>query len=212
MQSDQTKFKLRKDITKCFKDHGLKITIKANLKIVNFLDLTFDLSSGTYYSYIKPNDTPLCINTRSNHPPKIIRQLQKSISRRLSVLSCSKDAFEKAKPPYEAALQASGHRDKLTYFSNPAPRRKRNRKRKIIWFNPPFNKALQTSIGRTFLHLLEKHFPPHHRLHNILNRNTVKVSYSCTQNMASIISNHNNKVFIDKLDNVDTTYNCRKKD
>ena len=30
--------------------------------------------------------------------------------------------------------------------------------------------------------------------------------------MASIISNHNNKVLIDKLDNVDTTYNCKKKD
>ena len=96
--------------------------------------------------------------------------------------------------------------------SYPAPRRKRNRKRKIIWFNPPFNKALQTNIGRTFLHLLEKHSPPHHRLHKIFNRNTVKVSYGCTQNMSSIISNQNNKDLIDKLDNVDTTFNCRKKD
>ena len=51
--------KPRKDITKCFKDHGLKITIKTNLKIVNFLNVTFDLSSSTYYPYIKPNDTPL---------------------------------------------------------------------------------------------------------------------------------------------------------
>ena len=118
--------KLRKDITKCFKDHGLKITIKTNLKIVNFLDVTFNLSSGTYYPYIKPNDTPLYINTKSNHPPSIIRQLPESISRRLFDLSCSKDAFEKAKPPYEAALQASGYRDKLTYVSNPASRRKRN--------------------------------------------------------------------------------------
>ena len=49
--------KLRKDITKCFKDPGLKITIKTNLKIVNFFDVTFDLSSGTYYPYVKPNDT-----------------------------------------------------------------------------------------------------------------------------------------------------------
>ena len=154
--------------------------------------------------------TPLYINMRSNHPPNIIRQLPESISRRLFVLSCSKDAFEKAKSPYEAALQASGHRGKLTYFSNPASPRKRNRKRKIIWFNPPFNKALQTNIGRTFLPLLEKHFPPHHRLHKIFNRNTVKVSYGCTQNMASIISNQNNKVLIDKPDNVDTTWNCRK--
>ena len=52
----------------------------------------------------------------------------------------------------------------LTYVSNPAPHRKRNRKQKIIWFNQPLNKALQTNIGRIFLQLLEKHFPPHHRL------------------------------------------------
>ena len=37
--------RLRKDITKFFKDEfELKITIKTNLKIVNFLDVTFDLS------------------------------------------------------------------------------------------------------------------------------------------------------------------------
>ena len=36
--------KIKKVITKCFKDQGLKITIKYNLKIANFLDVTFNLN------------------------------------------------------------------------------------------------------------------------------------------------------------------------
>ena len=40
---------LRKDIIKLFKDEfELKITIETNLKIVNFLDVTFDLNKESY--------------------------------------------------------------------------------------------------------------------------------------------------------------------
>ena len=35
--------RIRKDITKHFKQHGLNITIQTNLKIVNYLDVTFNL-------------------------------------------------------------------------------------------------------------------------------------------------------------------------
>ena len=38
---------IRKDITKCFNEHGLKISIACNLKAVNFLDVTFNLTNGT---------------------------------------------------------------------------------------------------------------------------------------------------------------------
>ena len=37
--------RLRKDIIKLFKHHGLKITIETNMKRVNFLDVTLDLSN-----------------------------------------------------------------------------------------------------------------------------------------------------------------------
>ena len=42
--------------------------------------------------------------------------------------------------------------------------------------------------------LLDKHFPPGHFLPPLLNRNTVKVSYKCLPNMASIIAKNNSKV------------------
>ena len=38
------------------------------MKIVNYLDVTFDLTNGTYCPYRKPNDHPQYINTKSNHP------------------------------------------------------------------------------------------------------------------------------------------------
>ena len=71
--SGPTAERIKKDITRHFKNHGLNITIQTNMKTVNYLDVTFNLNSGTYYPYRKPNDQPLYINTKSNHPPRIIK-------------------------------------------------------------------------------------------------------------------------------------------
>ena len=68
------------------------------------------------------------------------------------------------------------------------------RKRNIIWFNPPYSKNVKTNVAQRFLRLLDKHFPKTFRLHKIFNRNSVKVSYSCKPNVKSIISNHNRRV------------------
>ena len=38
-----------------------------------------------------------------------------------------------------------------------------------------------------------KYFSRHHKLHKIFNKNTVKVSYSCTKNITSIINCRNKK-------------------
>ena len=40
--------RLKKNVAKIFKDYGLNIRIEANLHIVNYLDVTFDLQKGTY--------------------------------------------------------------------------------------------------------------------------------------------------------------------
>ena len=66
--SGSTAERTRKDMIKCFSENGLRITIQANQNTVNFLDLTFDLNSGKYYPYRKPNDKPMYINRLSNHP------------------------------------------------------------------------------------------------------------------------------------------------
>ena len=95
----------------------------------------------------------------------------------------------------------------------PRNRQNRNRKRKVIWYNPPFNKSVQTNIGEQFLNLVQKHFPEENKFHQIFNKNNVKVSYSCNQNMANIIRKHNNKVLNTDPDKTQSnTCNCRKND
>ena len=50
--------------------------------------------------------------------------------------------------------------------------------------------------------LINRHFPPNKKrkdkLEKIINRHTVKISYSGTSNMAMIISSHNRKVLQEK--------------
>ena len=57
--------KTRKELHKIFENFDLKITAEANLKIVNFLDVTFDLNTGKFKPFRKPNDDPLYINRHS---------------------------------------------------------------------------------------------------------------------------------------------------
>ena len=107
------------------------------------------------------------------------------INKRLSELSCDKDAFDKAKGIYEKALNDSNFKSTLNFIQEQNERKNRNRK--IIWFNPPYNESVKTSIGKQFLKLIKKHFPKHHKFNKIFNTNTIKLSYSCTTNMKNLI-------------------------
>ena len=70
--------KTKKDIQKLFKDIHLNITIQCNLKIVNYLDVTFNLSSATYRPFCKTNYEITYIHKESNNPPSILRQISLS--------------------------------------------------------------------------------------------------------------------------------------
>ena len=39
--------------------------------------------------------------------------------------------------------------------------------------------------------LIDKHFPPHHKLHKLFNQSNVKINYSCLSKIKSIINVHN---------------------
>ena len=67
--------RIRKDVMRIFEELGLRITIQTNLKVADFLDVTLNLNSESYYPYRKPNDRPVYIHTQSNHPPNIIKNL-----------------------------------------------------------------------------------------------------------------------------------------
>jgi len=144
----------------------------------------------------------------------VIKQVPKTIEQRLSNHSSSKAIFDKAKKPYEKALKESGYNVKLSYNpTQPTTHHPNNRKRRITWFNPPYHQNVETKIARKFLQLIDKHFPKHHKFNKIFNRNTVKVSYSSTRNMKSIIQRHNKTILKRDCDG-DTkkpACNCRDK-
>ena len=56
------------------------------------------------------------------------------------------------------------------------------------FYNPPFGGSVKTKFGSLFLKLLDKHFPKSTKLNKIFNR--IKISYSCSQNIKTIISGH----------------------
>ena len=189
-QSDRA----RKDIENIFKSCGLRVTIEINLLQTDFLDVTFDLPTGKFWPYRKPNNDPLYINAKSNHPPTVIKHLPAAIIRRLADLSCNEEEFHKAKPAYEEALKSSGYDVSDAQYQHEPTEPRRNRQRNIIWFNPPYNQSVTTDVAKKFLKLLDKHFPKQHRYRKLFNRSNVKCSYCCTNNMAAIISGHNAKV------------------
>ena len=200
--------KIRKDLHALFGQHELRITVEIGTTTCNFLDVTLDLQEDTHAPYRKPNDTPLYVHVDSNHPPNVIKEIPNSINTRLNNISSNRQAFEDAAPAYQQALDKSGHKHTLTYTreedANNQRKQTNKRKRRIIWFNPPYNKAVKTNIGKRFLALIDKHFPPGHRLRKIINRNCVKISYSCTKNVKAIIQAHNNKILSRHLDTKNT--------
>ena len=184
------------------------------MKIVSYLDATFNLNDGTSRPYQKPDNIIQYIHVESNHPPNIIKQIPKTIEKRLSQLSSSEEIFNESGPFYEDELHQSGYRQTLKY-NNPANteiHNKRNHQRNIIWFNPLFNRNVSTKMGKYFLNLIDKHFPENHRLHKIFNRKNVKVSYSCTKSMKTIIANHNKSILGKKPSINKSNCNCRNKE
>ena len=107
----------------------MAITINANLKIVDFLDVTFDLNTGIYKPYCKPNDKPLYVNKQSNHPPGVLKNIAEGVNRRLTDISSNEELFEKAAPIYQKALNEAGYTYKLK-FDKKTKRKKQGKRTK----------------------------------------------------------------------------------
>ena len=178
-----------KQLTAIFQDIGLKITTTICSKVINFLDVTFNIDTGTYKPFMKPNNRILYVNKHSNHPNNTITRIPHSVSTRLSNISSDQHQFDTSVQEYQDAITNAGYDYRLKFENR--PQRKNKRTRKIIWYNPPFSKHVQTTVGKQFLHLIDKYFPKHNKLHNIFNHNTIKVSYSCMDNVGKIINAHN---------------------
>ena len=182
------------------------------MKIVNYLDVTFNLNDGTYRPFRKPDGKTSYIHAESDHPPAILKHLPVSVEKRISDLSSSEKIFNESKGFDENALKQSGFNYELKY--NGSVKSTKNipgRRRKIIWFNPPYSKIVSTNIGKKFLQLITFHFPTHHKFYKIFNRNTIKISYCCMPNFGATINRHNNKILNEGNELNRGKCNCRDK-
>ena len=187
---------LKKKISELFRIEDLGIEANANLKSVDFLDVHFNLSQNSYKPYMKPGDTPRYVHVKSDHPPSVLRNLPLGVQKRLSTISSSKEEFDAAAPPYQAALAAAGHGHRLEYDETagagagaigagtdgagaaPPRQNRRRRRRNVTYFCPPFSGIVETKIGKQFLRAIDESFPVGNALHGKLNRHNLKLTMS----------------------------------
>ena len=185
-------------------EFDLKITIQTNMKVVNFLDVTLNLTTEAYQPYSKPNSQPMYIHVDSNHPPNIIKCVPNMISDRINKISSNKAIFERASSYYNDALAASGYKEKIT-FGKRATNKVKSRSRKIIWFNPPYSLNVKTNVARNFLKIIDKNFPKSHKFHKIFNRKKGQLHTAAYQTSLAL-SPHTTKRFSQKSQHLKTVY------
>ena len=197
---------IKNKIVRIFRKNGLEVTIKANMKVVDFLDVTLNLNTGNYKPFLKANSKPVYVHTESNHPKKIKENIPKMINDRLCTLSSSENMFNATKKPYEEALKESGYKFEMKYeeknIDEMNKKKRRNRHKRQHWFNPPHSDNLRTNVGEKFINAVEEEFPENHPLHRIFNTNTIRLSYSNMPNMQMKVSMHNAKVYHQKMEEI----------
>jgi len=129
--------KTKQEVCEIFKSNGLKITIEANKKTINFLDVTLDLTSGSYKPFMKPNNKILYVHRQSNHPPALLKNIPENINKRLTSISSNQKVFDEAIPPYQKALDESGYNHNLTYNPQPSAEAQQKPPKKNRLVQPP---------------------------------------------------------------------------
>ena len=106
----------------------------------------------------------------------MVKRLPISIDNLLSRNSSSKKIFDNTKEDSQKTLDKSDHKSKLLYNNNTNSKENnsinnksnKQRKRKVIWFNLPYNKSVVKKVAKIFLKLLDKHFLKNNKLQSQL--------------------------------------------
>ena len=106
---------IKKEICRIFKSFGLTITIDANKKAVDFLDITLDIKTNTFKPYVKPNNKIHYVNKNSCHPRTVIKNLPESVNKRISTNSKTETIFNNASKTFKDALNKSGYNYKMKF-------------------------------------------------------------------------------------------------
>ena len=85
---------IRKRLYKLFDEFGFRLDITTDLKIIDYLDVTLNLYSGTVSPFRKRNQDLRYVDRGSNHPTQVFKHVPKGIEHRLSNNSSNKEIFE----------------------------------------------------------------------------------------------------------------------
>ena len=80
-----------------------------------------------YYPYNKPNNTPLYIYAKSNHPSSIVKELPKMVNKRILDFFCDKSEFSNAKVIYNLNLKHSRYNSEMKLDRQPSTSRNINK-------------------------------------------------------------------------------------
>ena len=86
-----------------------------SLTVTDYLDLKVNLNNHTYAPYRKPNNHPIYIIVKSNHPNHILKHVPGNMKNRSSFISSEEKIFEQNKSEYQTALNQGGHKYDLKY-------------------------------------------------------------------------------------------------
>ena len=139
------------------------MTVEANIKRVNFLDVTLDLANNCLRTWNQTTTHYMYVRSPIIHPKS------------WKIYHLTKNHLTMQKNPDKkhykrAATTMSLNTTQLTTTN-------KNRRRKRSWFSI----NVSTIIGKKFFNIIDSKFPPGSPLHAIFNRNTIKLSYSLAQ-------------------------------
>ena len=235
--------RIKKKIVQIFKNEGLTVTAEANTRRVNFLDFVLDLDEKIHKPFHKPNANVVYVNSKSNHPPQVLKNIPMGVELRLSKLSSNVTCFNGEKSVFQRALNEAGYKHELSmkniaetpddcrmqfpsqndilqsetanihgYSQENVMSKKSSRRRKIIWYNPPYNVFIENNVGKLFFSLIAKHFKKGTFLGKLFNRNNLKLSYGTCPKIKNKIAAHNRKLLSVNADLEEDKCNCQRKD
>ena len=114
------------------KSIGINMVIENPYRKINYLDLNFNLLNRKFYLYRKDNNKTNYINSKSNHPPTILKQTPEMIETRLSKNSSNKIMFKNIKKDYNDALKINGYNHEINYIQKNAKKKKKYKKKNYM--------------------------------------------------------------------------------
>ena len=167
---------------------------------------TFDFRpwQNIYTFYRRLNNNPIYIDKSLNHPPTILKQLPKSIAKRISETSSNEEILNKSIKIHSKALKQHGFTNEHKYLPNELQQPEKKKKEENA------KRRSSSSIHSIQKTLLKKHFPTSHILHKIFDNNTVKISYSCMKNINFVISSNNKSLLNPRTTSLG--HDCQRKE